>query len=94
MALALGITHREAARLPPVEIALFARHFKRLPTLQALFVRYACASLTTGKRGLHPHEFAPEMYPAPKKPAQGRTGGVPAYIASAWARLRGHGKEG
>ena len=92
MALALGITHREAASLRPAELALFQRHFRRVPTMQALFVRYACAALTTGKRGLHPHEFAPEMYAPPKEPAHGRTGassGVPGYFARAWDRLRG-----
>ena len=91
MALALGCTHREAAALAPCELMLFRRHFARQPTMRTLFVRYACAALTTGKRGLRPHEFAPEMYPAPETPAQGRTGGVPGYFARAWDRLRSRG---
>ena len=81
VALAWGCTHREAHRrlsASPAEIGLFARHFRRLPTMQALFVRYACAALSVDKRRLHPHEFSPEMYDAPRVQVQGRTkGGLP-----------------
>ena len=90
MAVTLGITHREAARLPPVELVLFHRYFRRNPPMQTLFVRYACAALTTGKRALKPHEFAPEMYPEPQKPTQGRTGrlpGLPEFFRRSLAPL-------
>lgn len=68
MALALGVTHREAARLPPAEHLLFARHFARHPLEQL-------PRLVAGATAVHLHrkgkgappvlaiDVAPELYP-------------------------------
>lgn len=67
MAIALGITHREAHRLPPVEQMLFRRHFDKYPLEQLPRLVAQSASVHLFRKGKNappvlPIDIAPDLY--------------------------------